>query len=152
MPPPSPKHQACSNRSVAMTYTTKQCINDGNQLRDVDTVLLCVVNARAILIPNKVMDTNATVDAISIAKISRFVNPSASPRPDGFKIMTSADDYLALRVGLRQHVHRSSYKARKLSTLSLYKTCEYVELSHSICTFVSSASLWMAFLYYMPSN
>lgn len=116
---------------MAMTYTTKQCINDGNQLRDIDTVLLYVVNARAILIPNKVMDTNTTVDAISIAKISRFVNPSASPGPDGFKIMTAADDYLALRAGLRQHVHRSSYKTRKLSTLSLYNTCEYVELSHS---------------------
>lgn len=112
---------------MAMMYTTKQCINDGNQLRDIDKVLLYVVNARAILIPEKVIDTNTTVDAISIAKISRFVNPSASPGPDGFKIMTSADDYLALRVGLRQHVHRSSYKARKRSTLSLYNTCEYVE-------------------------
>lgn len=117
---------------MAMMYTTKQCIRDGNQVRDIDMVLLYVFNARAILIPNKVMDTNTTVDVISIAKISRFVNPSASLSPDGLKIMTSADDYLALRVGLRQHVHRSSYKARTLSTLNLYNTCEYVELSHSI--------------------
>lgn len=78
------------------------------------------------------MDTNTTVDALSIAKISRFGNPSASPGPDGFKIMTSADDYLALRVGLRHHLHRSSNKARKRSTLSFYNTCEYIELSHSI--------------------
>lgn len=120
---------------------------EGSQLRDIDTVLLYVVHARAILIPKKVMETTTTVDAINIAKISRFVNPSARPGPDGFKIMTSADDYLALRVGLRQHVHRSSYKARKCSTLSLYNTCEYAALSHSIPC-VSSASLWMGLLYY----